>query len=279
ADLITLPELADLRRLRIAPATWSNPAELLGELWRLPLANLRTLELSGNVLDDARIPALASAPFFTQIERLSLDRIPLSPTQLPRLFDHLPNLTALDLRAMRVGPQVASRIAALRVPLERLYLDGTELTVDGARAIFGSPLMRNVQRLAIGHDNIQLSVDTLAGHPHLGRLRMLGLFDVRLAPPDAEAIANGPFEFLTELNLTGNQIGAAGARALAASEKLASLETLYLTANPLNESAIAGFLTRTGLPALKKLGAFGTVADEPWAETRARFDDSPLKVV
>lgn len=278
AQLLQLPELADLRRIRIAPDAWSNVAEILTALWRTPLPALRALELSAHSLDDARVPALAAAPFFAQIERFALDRVPLAPTMLPRLFEHLPNLRALDLRAMRVGPAVASRLAGLRAPLDRLYLDGTELTLDGARAIFGSPIMRGLERLAIGHDNVQLSLETLAAQPRL-KLRMLGLFEARLAPADAVAIASGPFEALVELNLTGNNIGAAGAHALAESETLRSLTTLYLTANPIGAAALDRFRTRAGLPALVTLGGYGTIADEPWAETKERFAASAVRLV
>ncbi|MFT3698476.1 MAG: TIGR02996 domain-containing protein [Kofleriaceae bacterium] len=277
--LIEHPALERIRRLRIAPGPYDQPADGLVRLWRSDLPALRTLELSARTLSDSTVSALVEAPWFAQLERLALDRVPITPSQLPRMFDALPKLQALDLRAMRVGPAVASRLAGIRAPLTRLYLDATELTVDGARAIFGSPIMRNLERLAIGHDHLQLSVDTLAAQSYLGRLRMLGLFEARLAPADAQAIATGPFEELVELNLTGNNIGAAGARALAESETLRSVTALYLTANTIGADALDQFRTRSGLPALAKLGGYGTIADEPWAETKARFDRSAIKLV
>jgi hypothetical protein len=248
-------------------------------LWNCDeLANLRTLELVGHVVDDERAPLLADASWFGQLERLALSRIVMSPAMTSRLIERLPGLRALDIRKLTLGSDVAARIAALVAPLRSLWIDSCAIHPAGARALFSSRLMTTIERLAIGSDQLQATVGVLAGNKPR-QLRTLNLFADRLAPEDAIAIAEGPFGHLTELSLATNDIGAAGAKALAASTTLRALTTLYVTANLLGVPGIEALAHRTGLPRLTKLGAFATVHSEPSAETRARFAHTALLLV
>jgi len=273
--LAKLPELAQIRWLRLEGSASTS----MVPLWNCDeLANLRTLELVGNLVDDERAPLLAGASWFAQLERLALSRIAMSPAMTSRLIERLTRLRALDIRNCRLGWDVAARIALIAAPLRQLWIDGCSIQPAGARALFRSRLMTTIERLAIGSDQLQTTVAVLAENEPR-QLRTLNLFADRLAPEDAIAIADGPFGWLTELSLATNDIGAAGAKALAASTTLRALTTLYVTANSLGVAGIEALAHRTGLPRLTKLGAFATVHSEPWAETRERFAHTPLVLV
>lgn len=277
--LAKLPELAQIRWLRLEGSAYGVAPPSMVPLWNCDeLASLRTLELVGNLVDDERAPLLAGASWFAQLERLALSRIAMSPAMTSRLIDRLPRLRALDIRNCALGWDVAARIALLAAPLRQLWIDGCAIQPAGARALFSSRLMTTIERLAIGSDQLQTTVAVLAENEPR-QLRTLNLFADRLAPEDAIAIADGPFGTLTELSLATNDIGAAGAKALAASTTLRSLTTLYVTANLLGVAGIEALAHRTGLPRLTKLGAFATVHSEPWSETRERFAHDPTLVL
>jgi len=272
-QLAQLPELAQIRWLRLQGALYGVQAHSMIPLWRSDeLSSLATLEIAGNLVDDVRAPFLANASWFGQLDRLALSSINLAPEMTSRLIERLPKLRALDVRHCRLGEDVAIRLALTSAPLRQLWLEGCAISAAGANTIFGSRLA--LERLAIGGDQLSGTVATLAeARPRA--LRTLNLWSDRLTPRDAIAIAEGPFGQLVELSLATNEIGAAGAKALAASTTLRSLTTLYVTANLIGVAGIEALAHRTGLPRLAKLGAFATVFEEPWVETRERFAHEP----
>ena len=169
SQLAKLPELAQIRWLRLESTAYGVAPQNLIPLWSSDeFAQLRTLELVGNIVDDARAPLLANATWFAQLERLALSRIAISAAMSSRLIDHLPKLTALDIRNCTLGSEVAARIAVTSAPLRQLWLDGCGITMAGARALFGSRLMTTLERLAIGTDQLQATVGVLAENNRIG---------------------------------------------------------------------------------------------------------------
>jgi uncharacterized protein (TIGR02996 family) len=274
------PELAQIRWLRLEGAGWNFTAPQLNPLWASDeLEQLETLEIVGNLVDNDNAARLTDASWFPQLQRLALSRVHLASEITARMVERLPKLRALDIRNCRLGPDVAARIARLTSPLRHLWIDGCAINAAGANTLFNSRIMRSIEKLAIGSDQLQATVEQLAS---IGprNLKTLNLFSDHLGPADAIAIATGPFDTLVELSLATNSIGSAGAEALAASSTLSGLATLYVTANLIGVAGIEALAHRTGLPRLTKLGAFATVHDEPWSETRERFaHDNALVLV
>jgi uncharacterized protein (TIGR02996 family) len=95
--------------------------------------------------------------------------------------------------------------------------------------------------------------------PYLIGVRLLSLARLGLTAATGRALRTAPaLRSLETLDLTGNQLGRAGALALARSRNLPSLRHLALTGNRIGTVAVRAFLKSEGLPALKFLDVSGT---------------------
>jgi uncharacterized protein (TIGR02996 family) len=118
-----------------------------------------------------------------------------------------------------------------------------------------SPLLERLATLTItGSPAGDAIAKTLGSSPHLGRLRGLHLPRNGITAAAILAISAGPFAEMTVLDLSENEIDAAGAHTLAAAAILAGLTKLRLGANPLGPDGVAAILNSTRLVNLTELG-------------------------
>jgi uncharacterized protein (TIGR02996 family) len=123
------------------------------------------------------------------------------------------------------------------VPLRQLWL-------WGAGAVMGElarcPHLASIEFLSFD-DFFHAPLDaeamrTLAGSPHLGRLRSLGLSRHNLSDPGVEALASAPWlSGIRELALVDNGLSVEAIRALTASPCLGPLTYLDLGRNPIGD--------------------------------------------
>jgi internalin A len=193
--------------------------------------------------------AKAIATSLTGLRSLSLGADNIGAQGAKAIAASLTGLTSLDLWASDVGDGGAEAIAASLTGLTTLNLGGSNIGAEGARAIAAS---------LTGLTSLTLWGNTLrhdgGGVTHGGRARVIGT-------QGAKAIAS--LTGLASLNLGGNDIGAEGAKAIAAS--LTGLTSLELWGNDIGaEGAKAIAASLTGLTSLdlrsSNIGAEGAKA-------------------
>lgn len=184
------------------------------------------------------------------------------------------------------GIQLLSRAQQLN-QLESLHLGFNDLTNQGLRALAEFPQLSQLRELFLD-DNKQLGtpgIRALADSPYLGQLRLLDLSGNGLTEPAIRVLLNGDsLKQLNAVRLVGNQIGdggvaalvqsellrrmlarspvldlsrnnigPVGARALGESEIVAPLEALDLGINAIGDTGLASLAQSPHLRHLKRL--------------------------
>jgi uncharacterized protein (TIGR02996 family) len=179
------------------------------------LARVRTLDFRDNIINADAAALLGHCEYLHDLGGLVLRLNPLTDAGLAALAGcrNMPRLETLDLQCTSLN-------------------DGT-----GVEALANSPLCANLTRLVLGGNQLgEGAVLPLTRSPHLGRLRTLHLAWAELTDSDADALATADtFPSLRHLDLSHNRFRAKGARALAASPHLRSLEVLRLTGQGLSK--------------------------------------------
>lgn len=177
-------------------------------------ARLEALDLSGHEIDDDAIAFLVQSPHLVNLRELNLAGNELTAGGLEVLEEQgwEVRLECLDLSRNQIGDRGARRLAESEVlnELVRLTLDRCEIGPDGA--------------------------DALAGADWFPAIRALSLNDNAIGP-GVRAIAAAGAE-LGELRLRNNDLGSAGARAVAGSAPLGGLLILDVSANGLGSEGV-----------------------------------------
>jgi uncharacterized protein (TIGR02996 family) len=220
--------LATLSELSLSGCLLGN--ERVGALAASPyLIGLRALDLTGCGLSGSGVAAL-DAPTFSRLRQLHLAHNPVG-LQGVRILAGSVNLRQLAVlrlggRGCAAGEEVARVLASSRclTELTHLTLLGSSIRPAGAAALASSATLTNLTTLnlpvnALGDEGCA----ALATSPHL-RLVHLDLSTNQIGPAGVAALASSPaLANLATLNLLGNDIGDAGANALAESPYLGRL--------------------------------------------------------
>jgi hypothetical protein len=171
------------------------------------------------------------------------------------------------------GPRACELIAFARpgLDLRVLFLRGAPLGDSALGTLAGSPALASVRSLGVERCGMtDLGLRWLAQSPHVSGLRELYLCN-------REGIETGPL----------NEIGEAGALALAASPNLGALETLDLWNTGVGDAGLEAIVASTHLPRLSKLTAWKTrltreglarvkaAAAEAWERRKAAAEGAP----
>jgi uncharacterized protein (TIGR02996 family) len=157
---------------------------------------------------------------------------------------------------LRTGSFLTHAAALFRLtPVRRLRLWGA-----GPRAaqLAASPYLAEVGALEfVDYYSEPLTAEgarSLAGSPHLGRLRALSLYRNNVGDEGLRALAGAPWlANVRSLNLVDNGLSAEGARALAGPDRAASLAVLLLANNSLGDEGLRALAASPLLPRLVEL--------------------------
>jgi uncharacterized protein (TIGR02996 family) len=196
------------------------------------LGPLGGLDLCANGITDAGVRALAGARWLSSIQRLDLSHNGIGPEGLPAL---LARTTPGVLHTLKVGRGCLPALAESRVMPGLLALD---LDDDGEIAL--------------------PELQTLLGRAE--SLRRLDLSYCQLGPELAEVLAAVELPSLRELNLSGNQLGDGGMKALAGAPWLSRVRKLGLDGNEITAAGLQALLDSPGLGSLLILDLGNNVA-------------------
>jgi uncharacterized protein (TIGR02996 family) len=199
---------APVREVRLC-----DPCEKIGKLAACPhLGRLRTLDLSGLLLDSVCARELLSSPHLGRLQKLGLSGLGLAAIDfvLPRP-DLVPDLTALDLGSNHLGDEEVEHLVttALCRRLRWLELANNGLTDAGVEALTSG---------------------------RLAEVRSLGLSWNSVGVPGVRALARSPsWPRMENLDLSFNPVGDSGARELLAAPRPGELTTLSLVESTISE--------------------------------------------
>ncbi|HEX2871889.1 MAG TPA: hypothetical protein VHP33_11545 [Polyangiaceae bacterium] len=168
--------------------------------------------------------------------KLTLSNAQLTPAGLSALLaSTVPSrLELLDLRDNLLGPAGARVLAeSMRLAsLRQLNLGRNHLHAHGAAALAGARGLSSLSRLELEYNFIGFEgLRALAQSTSLPNLRDLGLAYNFLGDTGARYLANQRWPALELLDVGSNEIGVAGARALAASTQLSPRAFIWFGSN------------------------------------------------
>lgn len=218
---------------RRAPLAWWQRVRRDGShpLWVLA----RSLDLSGQALDDEDVRTLADHPALATLTHLVLTDNHIGNRGLRAIASSrsLARLRHLDLRDNRITSDgIAALPGGLRA-LEAIRLGGNGVGARGAELLAAAPWSLSTLDLS-GNDVGTRGAEALAASEMLSSLQRLSLADNGIGSDGVSAISlSRGLTQLRELDLSSNRVGAAGAAALALSPNVSSLTTLSLARNTL----------------------------------------------
>lgn len=221
---------------------------------------------------------ILDSPFVGLLRALDLSACRLHNLAAERLADapRLVKLRGLELGDNDIDDRGVERLAASRhLSLSRLGLAGNTVTDDGVRAIVGGAACAGLRELDLTRVPYGDGLGTVVrgAVAALGRLplRRLILRDNPIGEEGARGFASG-FEELRELELAGAGLGPSGAWELAAAAPLSTLELLDLSGNPLGEAGAKALADGPFMPWTMSLVVKGAGLSPVALETlRARF--------
>lgn len=260
------------------------------------LTELTTLDVGNQRFTDAAVRAVLSSPTLSKLESVSFAGSPLTA----RAFDT--DSRPMRLRSVELGGCVigdAGADALARHPVFskvcRLNLRACEIGPKGVAALARSPLARSVRELVLDENPLHSGGAEALTVGKWPELHTLSLESTDVGPESMKALQSatgiGP---LLDLNLRGNDVGAAAAIAvsrakwsrglvrlnlarckcaagavLGSAAQLRSLQQLDLTDNPLNPAGVEALMGGEW-PELTDLNLSGTSAGDAGARALAR---------
>lgn len=213
-----LAQSASLPKLRALYLTDNGPisATGVGALADSPfLAGLRTLDVSGNDVNDAGIRAVVKSRVLTRLNTFRVHGNPIGDGGVAELAGSallarmLARDSRLNLRRGGIGPVGAEALAA-SPQLERateLDLSGNSLGDLGVRALAASTHLSNVRRLALRQNHFgDPGALALAASPLMAQLAFLDVSTNRLTRTGVDALWAGRRDFQTLLDTAGNLV-------------------------------------------------------------------------
>jgi hypothetical protein len=272
-------ELADITMVRTQDA--AGLAEHQGRF-----AGLRALEVSGK----KGLPALVTGcKQLVKLERLVLSHPTYSekgtaPSGLAALLraPHLQGLRGLSLYGYTLKGADLEALAGCRQPLEHLRIQYARLQPDAGEALAELAARRRLRTLDLKYNDLgpDGARALFANHDDWGELRVLDCSANEIGDDGAAAIAAAGLHSLRWLNLASNdpnrQLGAEGARALAAGQAFGRLVTLNVYGHPIGAEGVAALLRSPNLRALRGLSAMFSGAS--LGELAARSGGVPVAV-
>ena len=208
----SLPRLRSLALTDYDSIGGEGVRSLAGSVLR---SELRSLDLSGNDVNDAGIRALVESPYLIRLHtlRISANHIGdtgvaalAESTLLQRLVRRNPHL---DLRQNGIGPAGAAALAASvhLAHVGSLDLSGNYLGSDGLAALAASPHLNRLKKLAIRRNQIaDPGALALARSDLMPRLRLIDIAENRLTRRGVDALWNARRDFQTVLETGGNLV-------------------------------------------------------------------------
>jgi uncharacterized protein (TIGR02996 family) len=188
--------------------------------------------------------AVAESPYVTGLEELALCRMNLGDEGMRVLVGSLPRLRLrrLDLSGTPLSPASVRILAESPhlAGLTTLGLAGTGLTLEHLRVLGASPHLGRLTELDLSGNGLDAgSAAALAGVPLPGRLRALDLGANRLGDTGVRSWGGLPLGQLTRLDLSRNDIRAAGVQTLTGNHSLSRLTRLNLRGNVIGNEGLA----------------------------------------
>jgi uncharacterized protein (TIGR02996 family) len=238
-------ELAPVRKVRFV-----NVGDRLAKLVQSPFLELvRELDLSGEELGNRGPSLLAKSRHLLRLDALDLGFTALGDKGLQviagssvfgqlrsLLINHNGRLGVPGLRAVADSPFLTQ--------LTDLDVSGNELSDVSLRTLLDGPPATRLERLALQENRLgDAGTATLVNSPVFARMaKRDGVIDLRrvlMGPVGARALAESPMLASVEsLDLEGNVLGDAGLEALAASPHLRQLRVLSLRENRISDDGV-----------------------------------------
>jgi uncharacterized protein (TIGR02996 family) len=227
------------------------------------LAGLQSLNLGRNRLEDDSAHHLATSPSLTNLLELDLAENDITEAGSHAIAGSqtLSNLKRLELRHNPLGPGGAEALAGSERlgGLEYLGLAGTGIGVPRLHALYRMADLLRIPALdltgnALGPNGLKAILQRAASNTDPVPLRELDLSHNELGEAGARALAECRLlKDLRVLRLASCGITDAAARLLADSPHLNKLVALDLANNPVNDPGFRGFLDSQQLRSLRKL--------------------------
>jgi uncharacterized protein (TIGR02996 family) len=251
------------------------------------LANLTSLDLSGNAVDAESLSGLLSSPHMANLRELVVAGNRLTAETIGPLarVGPGPRLRSLSLAWNPIGDRGAQVLATADFceVLQNLDLDTCKITAHGVQALAKAPWMAHLCRLDLDHnsagaDGIRAllralnsgelgalhlrdndlgyeALDLLVESPSLRGLLFLDLGQNGFGNDGVEALVGAAhLGQLRKLRLDSCNIDAEGARRLRQAPWLPGLVRLVLSNNPLRAEGLGALLQDSGLDGINELG-------------------------
>lgn len=252
--LLQRGRLASLRRLTlVGQGLGAEGMHLLTEL-----DGLRALTVEADEIGPAGAATVADSTTAASLGSLRLVGCGLGAKGAVAVVGskRLGALSHLDLSENGIGKKLASVLAAYALPqVTSLALNGSNLKLDGAKALAETRVLAGLTRLALAknvfkHEGAAL----LATAEGLPRLEVLDLGHNTIDPFGWKCLASGPLlANVRELDLSHNKCGTEGGKELAKWAGLSELRSLRLSYNWMGVLGIRAILERA--PRLEELYA------------------------
>ncbi len=219
------------------------------------LGGLEVLRLARNGIGSDGAGALAVSRTLTSLAELDLAGNGIGPggAAALALCPNVSRLHTLRLGANALGRQGIELLVASNrfTALERLDITGNQIGASGAMALAASPFARRVKTLDVADNQLgDAGLAALLGATPFAGLRALGLARNELTAGGMTLVAGAPPE-LESLELAGNDIGTAGAGALAQALERSRVATLDLSHCGLDGRSLAAVLGGGRITTLK----------------------------
>ncbi len=199
------------------------------------LGALETLNLKASGINNRALAALARSPATHQLQHLDLSNNRVGARGLQTLLGAaaMATLQTLKLASNPLEDDGALVLGKGQAPaLETLDLSRTRIKYAGLEAICNGELLRNVHTLHLGQIELDDRGAQLLSRTQLPNLTALDLSQNNIGPEGLKALLDAPWAHsLKDLNLRQNPIGDAGADAMAMTPALAGLERLSMGVN------------------------------------------------